>query len=116
MSNLITKVGLAALMAAAGLLSPMSGASAAESGLRGSDLRVQVQWRDDHRGPGRGYDRGRPDRCSPRLAEDKASRMGLRRAQVVDVNRRVVVVAGFDRRGRDRVVFANERGCPLIRR
>ncbi len=42
--------------------------------------------------------------------------MGLRRAQVVDVNRRVVVVAGFDRRGRDRVVFANERGCPLIRR
>jgi hypothetical protein len=26
------------------------------------------------------------------------------------------VVAGFDRRGRDRVVFANERGCPVIRR
>jgi hypothetical protein len=26
------------------------------------------------------------------------------------------VVAGFDRRGRDRIVFANERGCPVIRR
>jgi hypothetical protein len=50
------------------------------------------------------------------MAEEKASRMGLRRAQVVDVSPRRVVVAGFDRRGRDRIVFANVRGCPVIRR
>ncbi|MGE6741705.1 hypothetical protein ACQKGC_15635 [Allorhizobium pseudoryzae] len=119
MSNLIAKLGLASVMAVTGLLAPLSGASAADRGLLGPDLRVQVQWRDDHRGPDRRYDRGRPDRrdrCAPWLAEDKASRMGLRRARVVDVNPRVVVVAGFDRGGRDRVVFANERGCPLIRR
>ncbi|MCY1668290.1 hypothetical protein [Rhizobium sp. SL86] len=125
MSNLIAKVGLVALMAVTGLVAPVSGASAADGGLRGPDLRVEVQWHGDNRGPDRGrpdgdrYDRdrhGRRDICAPWLAEDKASRMGLRRARVVDVNRRVVVVAGFDRGGRDRVVFANERGCPLIRR
>ncbi len=42
--------------------------------------------------------------------------MGLRRAQVVDVNRRVVVVNGYDRGGPNRIIFANERGCPVISR
>jgi hypothetical protein len=54
--------------------------------------------------------------CAPGFAEEKASRMGLRRAHVIDMNRRVVVVEGFSRRGPDRIVFANERGCPLMRR
>lgn len=118
MSNLITKVGLVALMAVTGLVAPVSAASAAEGWPRDPRLKVEVQWDGHHRG----HDRDRHDRhgrggiCSPHLATVKASRMGLHRARVVDVNRRVVVVAGFDRGGRDRVVFANRRGCPLIRR
>ncbi len=109
MKQIIAKVGLAALMAVSGLAAPLSTASASDR-----DMRVLVQYRDDRGWNGPRHHRR--DVCSPRLAEDKASRMGLRRAQVVDINRRVVVVSGFDRRGRDRVVFANERGCPLIRR
>jgi hypothetical protein len=112
MKQFLAKAGLAALIAFSGFAAPLATASAA-----GSDVRILVQ----HPGHDRGWNgpRHRPDRrdnCSPRLAEDKASRMGLRRARVVDVSRRVVVVSGFDRGGRDRVVFANVRGCPLIRR
>jgi hypothetical protein len=60
-----------------------------------------------------------------RIARAVAARPGLRKkrqaawvfpARVVDVSPRRVVVAGFDRHGRDRIVFANERGCPVIRR
>jgi hypothetical protein len=109
MQKFLAKTGLAALIAVSGIVAPMAAASAADNGLV-----IQAQYRgDDHRG--RGGPRHR-DVCSPGLAEEKASRMGLRRARVVDVNRRVVVVSGFDRRGPDRMVFANERGCPVIRR
>lgn len=115
MFSTFAKAGLAALIALGGISLTAPTASA------GSDVQFRVQVQDGYghdRGRGPGW--GRPDRprygCSPRLAEEKASRMGLRRARVVDVSPRRVVVAGFDRRGRDRVVFANERGCPVIRR
>ncbi|KJF68334.1 hypothetical protein [Rhizobium nepotum] len=125
MFSTFAKAGLAALIALGGISATAPAASA------GSDVQFRVQVQDGYghdrgRGPGWGRpDRpgpgwGRPDRprygCSPQFAEEKASRMGLRRARVVDVSPRRVVVAGFDRRGRDRVVFANERGCPVIRR
>jgi hypothetical protein len=42
--------------------------------------------------------------------------MGFRRAHVVDVSPRRVVVEGFTRHGPDRVFFANVRGCPVIGR
>lgn len=107
MQQFLAKTGLAALIALSGIAAPLATASAADNGLV-----IQAQYRgDDHRGRPR-----HRDVCSPGLAEEKASRMGLRRARVVDVNRRVVVVSGFDRRGPDRMVFANERGCPVIRR
>jgi len=54
--------------------------------------------------------------CSPDRALDKAERMGLRRARVVDVNRSVVKVVGRQYGDRVVVVFANERGCPIIAR
>lgn len=62
--------------------------------------------------------RDRRDRgCSVREALNKAERMGLRRARVVDDNRRVVRIEG--RRGNSprmaMIVFANERNCPVIR-
>ncbi|WP_027146014.1 hypothetical protein [Mesorhizobium sp. WSM3626] len=54
--------------------------------------------------------------CSPDRALDKAERMGLHRARIVDVNRRVVKVMGRQYGDRIVVVFANERGCPVIYR
>ncbi|WP_418135726.1 hypothetical protein [Agrobacterium sp. El2ro-1b] len=105
------KAGLATLIAIGGISFMAPAASA------GPDVQYRVQVQDGY-GHRPGW--GRPDRphrgCSASLAEEKASRMGLRRARVVDVSPRRVVVAGFDRRGRDRIVFANERGCPVIRR
>ncbi|KVK50653.1 hypothetical protein BCY90_16630 [Agrobacterium deltaense] len=111
MFSTFAKAGLAALIALGGISFTAPAASA------GSDVQFRVQVQDGY-GHRPGW--GRPDRpgrgCSPWLAEEKASRMGLRRARVVDVSPRRVVVAGFNRYGRDRVVFANERGCPVIRR
>ncbi|MCA0049438.1 hypothetical protein LB577_21230 [Mesorhizobium sp. B283B1A] len=66
--------------------------------------------RDDWRGDG--WRRG----CSPDRALDKAERMGLRRARIVDANRRVVKVMGRQYGDRVVIVFANERGCPIINR
>ncbi|KKX29468.1 hypothetical protein [Rhizobium sp. LC145] len=120
MTNLIAKLGIAALVALTGFsaVPNIAAASSPEFGIQ------QVQYREGerHYRPGR-PDRpgrpGRPDRrpgCSPWLAVEKARHMGLRRARVVGADRRVVVVSGFDRRGRDRVIFANRRGCPIIRR
>lgn len=59
----------------------------------------------------------RPDwrrACSPNRALDKAARMGLRRASIANVNRRVVRVSGFKYGTRVTVMFGNERGCPLL--
>jgi hypothetical protein len=72
----------------------------------------------DHRGGWnrfeghRGWDRGY---CKPRKALKKARRMGLRRTDIIRANHRRVVVRGFDRGYPVRVVFANERRCPVIR-
>ncbi|TIN91700.1 MAG: hypothetical protein E5Y06_26710 [Mesorhizobium sp.] len=66
--------------------------------------------RDDWRGDG--WRRG----CSPDRALDKAERMGLHRARIVDNNRRVVKVMGRQYGDRVVIVFANERGCPIINR
>lgn len=54
--------------------------------------------------------------CSPDRALDKADRMGLRRARIVDADRRSVSVVGFKFGTRVTVVFANDRGCPIIYR
>ena len=54
--------------------------------------------------------------CNPRMAEDIARDYGMRRARVSDVTPRRVIVEGRNRGGWDRMVFANVRGCPLIRR
>ncbi len=116
MTSLITKVGAVFLLALGGLSATAPIASAA-----GPHDVITIQYNDRGWGPGPGprpdWDRRPPPPrgCSPRLAEDKAYRMGLNRPRVIDANRRVVVVGGFDRRGRDRIVFANERGCPVLR-
>jgi hypothetical protein len=125
MTSLIAKLGLAALVALTGL-SATAPTAAAANGVQPLLVQYhQVQYHDRDR-DWRHHDRrdrhdrrrhhGRREGCAPWLAEQKADRMGLRRTRVVDISRRTVTVVGFDRRGRDRVVFANVRGCPLIRR
>ncbi|MDL2405176.1 hypothetical protein PY650_05805 [Rhizobium calliandrae] len=53
--------------------------------------------------------------CSPITAVQKARAMGLRHAHIENITPRRVVVEGVGRHGPNRVVFANEPGCPLIR-
>ncbi|AIC26323.1 hypothetical protein IE4771_CH01172 [Rhizobium etli bv. mimosae str. IE4771] len=60
------------------------------------------------------YDRRRPRGCDPDDALDIARSEGLRRAQIVRMSPRSIVVQGMTRRGPERMVFANRRGCPEI--
>lgn len=66
-------------------------------------------------------DRGRYDDdrrfqrgCSPERALDKADRLGLRRARVVEVDRRTITVSGRKFGDRVRVTFARAPGCPIV--
>ncbi len=69
-----------------------------------------------HGGPGwHGGPRYGRGVCAPGHALQKARGMGIRNARIVDVNHRVVRVAGRDRGGHVRAVFANDRGCPVVR-
>lgn len=60
-------------------------------------------------------DWGRRGRCSPDLAVAKARDFGMRRARVVDMSPRRVVVEGFRRGDYSRMIFINDRGCPTWR-
>ncbi|MER8529694.1 hypothetical protein [Mesorhizobium sp. M0814] len=82
------------------------------------DPRVGVYTGDEDDGYYREHRRERNWRrsCSPERAIDKAERMGLHRARIIDINRRTVKVAGRQYGDRVVIVFANERGCPIIYR
>ncbi|MDR7145371.1 hypothetical protein [Rhizobium sp. BE258] len=67
--------------------------------------------RDDDR-----YDRRRDRGCDPDDALDIARGEGLRRAQILRVTPRSIVIQGYTRRGPERMQFANRRGCPEITR
>lgn len=54
-------------------------------------------------------------RCGPEDALNKAERMGVRRARIVDVDRRTVDIAGRWRGDRVVLTFGRGRGCPLLR-
>lgn len=68
------------------------------------------------RNGGHGWHGHRERGCRPMMAVEKARWTGLRRAHIQRVTPNRVVVAGFRHHGFDRMVFANRRGCPLIRR
>ena len=53
--------------------------------------------------------------CRPGKAVRKARHMGVRRASISRVNHRRVVVSGVRHHRSVRVVFANQRHCPVIR-
>lgn len=82
-------------------------------GYRGGGWDRDRDWRrDDRRG---GWDNGYGERrgCSPWRAVDKAERMGIRRARVVDSGYRGVVVRGHRYGDRVQVVFGNAPHCPV---
>jgi hypothetical protein len=80
---------------------------------------IELHLNDGRRPPPRYYSDDRYDRrpprprgCSPRRALEVADYFGMRRARVVDVSERRVVVAGIGKRGeRTRLVLANNREC-----
>jgi len=72
---------------------------------------VGIHDRDRERG---WSDQSTRRRCDPDDALDNARDAGFRRAHVVRISPRSVVVEGMTRRGPDRIVFANVRGCPEV--
>lgn len=120
MTSLLKTALVALSLAAAGLGASASTASA-------SDVRFGIvigggghhgggYHGGHHGGPGwHGGPRYGRGVCAPGHALQKARGMGIRNARIVDVNQRVVRVAGRDRGGHVRAVFANDRGCPVVR-
>ncbi|WP_377289652.1 hypothetical protein [Rhizobium sp. SG2393] len=77
----------------------------------GVDMRERPRWGHHDR-----WDRDRRGRCHPGLAVEKARDYGFRRAQVVDVTPRRVVVEGRRFGDYRTISFANVRGCPVLGR
>ncbi len=128
MTTLFKKTILAAVLGLGALTASVPAASAASLsvtvdtvGYRNGFLQVQ-DWggrhdrdRWDRRHDRRHGDWGRRGRCSPGLAVAKARDFGLRRARIADISPRRVVVEGFRHGGYRRMIFINDRGCPIRR-
>jgi hypothetical protein len=69
---------------------------------------------DDYRRDYR-HDRRYNRFCTPNRALNKAERLGIRRARVVDVDRRTIDVVGRKHGDRVRVTFARAPHCPIVR-
>ena len=110
MLKLLTNAGLTVALTVGAVGAGTSIATAQDLELRIGPDGVRPVIRDQDRDRDR---RGR-DECSPREALSIARDEGLRRAEVTRITRRSVTVEGMTRRGPDRIVFANVRGCPEI--
>jgi hypothetical protein len=75
---------------------------------------VGVYYGDDYR-PDYRRDRRYQRACTPNRALNKAERLGLRRAHIVDVDRRTIKVSGRKYGERVRITFARAPNCPIIR-
>jgi len=134
MTSILKKTILAAVLGLGALTAAVPASAAGLSvtidnvGYRNGFLQVQDYdggWNGDRRGRDRDRwddrrdrrhgDWGRRGRCSPDLAIAKARDFGMRRARIVDMSPRRVVVEGFRRGDYSRMVFINDRGCPIWR-
>jgi len=133
MTTLFKKTILAAVLGLGALTAGVPAASAAglnvtvdTVGYRNGFLQVQGWDRGDDRDrdgdrwdrrPDRrhGGDWGRGGRCSPDLAIAKARDFGMRRARIADISPRRVIVEGFRHGDYRRMIFINDRGCPIGR-
>jgi hypothetical protein len=100
-------------------LSAMSGLTMAPMIAEAQDLQLRVGPGgvgivDPNRDDADRYDRRRTRGCDPDEALDIARSEGFRRAQIVRMSPRSIVVQGYTRRGPERMTFANRRGCPEI--
>ncbi|MCY0096087.1 hypothetical protein [Hoeflea ulvae] len=128
MTNPIRTALAALVVAAAGIA---ASAPAANAGGIGFELSIggpsgAIVVRDhDRRGGWNRFEGHRNDRwnrghrggrsaCKPQRAVSKARHMGVRRAEVIRANHNRVVVAGVRHHRSVRVVFANDRNCPVI--
>jgi hypothetical protein len=102
-----------ALALAVGTFSLMSPVNAQGLELRVGPNGVGIHDPDRDR-DGDWSDRRRSRGCNPDDALDNARDAGFRRAHVVRISPRSVVVEGMTRRGPDRITFANVRGCPEV--
>lgn len=125
MRNFLKKSLLAAVLGLGALTASVPAASAAnielsieQVGYRNGFYQVHDQDRRgqrwDRRHDRRYGERARRGRCDLGFAVAKARDQGLRRARVADVTPRKVVVDGFRRGGYSRIVFANDRHCPVL--
>jgi hypothetical protein len=117
MKTFIKTAFVALSLAAAGIAASAPAASAADARLVITiDGGRHGGW-DRHGGRDRHGDWGRHGgrgECSIGRALDKAQSMGLRRARVTEVNRRFVEVSGRHRGDFGRIIFANDRRCPVV--
>ncbi|EJC80412.1 hypothetical protein Rleg4DRAFT_2040 [Rhizobium leguminosarum bv. trifolii WSM2297] len=122
MMQFLAKAGLAVMLSAGTLAGTVAPAAAQLNIIIGDQDRDAPR---DYRRPPPGYERPgyerpgfdrRPRGCDPRMAEDMARDYGFRRARVVDITPRRVIVQGWTRRGPSEMTFANVRGCPAMRR
>ncbi|PHR17030.1 MAG: hypothetical protein COA37_23280 [Hoeflea sp.] len=120
MNTFIRNVLAALVVATAGVA---ASAPAANAGSVGFELSIGghgggIVIRDrDRRGGWNRFEghRGHRNVCRPHRAVQKARHMGVRRADVIRANNRRVVVQGVRHHRSVRVVFANQRNCPVIR-
>jgi hypothetical protein len=106
MLKTISKTGMAFAIAFGAFGASVSTASAQGVELRLGPDGVRPVIRERER------DRERDRGCSPDEARAAARDEGFRRPEVVRVTGRSVTVEGMTRNGRDRITFANRRGCP----
>lgn len=126
MKTILARIGLAAMIVTGSLAGLAPAANADGFGLEfrfgdgsgnGDRFWDHGNWRRDpdrdwRRDPDRDW-RPRPG-CFPGHAIQKARWEGIRRPQIDYVTPRKVVVSGWSSYGRQRITFANVRGCPVI--
>lgn len=125
MKRILARIGLAALMAVGtvGTVVPAHadgfsfGIEIGEGQRHHQRPSHDNEWGGGNWGGGNGWGGGHVRRgCRPDEAARIARYEGLRHVRIVDISPRRIVVAGRDRYGWTRLVFANVRGCPLISR
>ncbi|MBO9098969.1 hypothetical protein J5289_13725 [Rhizobium sp. B230/85] len=101
MMNLFAKLGTASLIALSAVSVMAPSVSAAGLSSPAETVRYQHHGRDI---------------CSPLMAVRKARAAGIRRAEIAKITPRRVVVVGRSHHGMERMVFANQSDCPVLRR